>query len=110
MLKYRTHEESVKYLYIEGEDLEGNLINIGQVACIYSKNQQANINMQIFENQIYENNKAEIEKQVENFRLKCEEELRNTEMVLFGSKSESVLKNVFDEDGKKIGVIKLAKE
>lgn len=110
MLTYRNHEERVMYLYIEGTDLEGQTINVGQVACIYSKNQQANINMQIYNNAIYENNKTEIEAKIESFRLECEELLKRTEMVLFGSNEETILKTVYDEIGNRIGVIKLAKE
>lgn len=109
MINFRTHDESVKYLYIEGVNLDGSSVLIAQASYTYSQGTQSSLNFHIFEEDIYNNFKLEIEKQLSKFRLACESELRSTENVLFGSQ-ESIsdeVQEVFDSEGNRIGIITL---
>lgn len=109
MINFRTHEERVKYLYIEGTQLDGSSVLIGQASCVYSESQQVNINFNIFDESIYNKYKDCIEENLTDFRLKCEVEIRNTENCLFGSVNVENLIEVFDSEGNKLGLMNMYK-
>lgn len=91
-MEYLEHEERVKNLFIRITDVTGEIINVAQVNFIYSKNTQANVNIQIFNEKIYLLNKDEIDNKVEEFKLKCQEELNKTEIGLLGTSGLEELK------------------
>lgn len=105
MINFRIHEESTKYLYIEGMQLDGSKVLIGQASFTYSQGSQSQVSFNIFNENIYNIYKDNIEKELTTFRLQCENELRNTDNVLFGSNSNQELIEVFDTDGNRIGVM-----
>ncbi|MEG0667848.1 MAG: hypothetical protein RR460_04405 [Clostridium sp.] len=105
MINFRTQEEITKYLYIEGINLDGSYVLIGQATFSYIQSTQANVTFNIFDDNIYNTNKDLIERKLTDFRLECEIELRNTDNVLFGSYRNQELIEVFDADGNRIGVM-----